>query len=36
MDKHPIDADVASNIDVKQWAMDSYNISASFLYEGKF
>lgn len=34
MKRHPIDADVASNIDVNQWAMDSYNISASFLYEG--
>jgi hypothetical protein len=34
MAKHPIDADVAQNLDVNQWAKDSYEISASFVYEG--
>ena len=36
MAKHPIDTDVAQNLDVNQWAKDSYEISASFVYEGKF
>lgn len=34
MKRHPIDADVASNIDVNQWAQDSYKISSEFVYDG--
>lgn len=32
--KYPIDASVASNLDVNQWAMDSFKISSEFVYEG--
>jgi len=34
MDTYPIEESVATNLDVNQWAQDSFEISSSFLYEG--
>ena len=36
MDTYPIEESVATNLDVNQWAQDSFEISSTFLYEGKF
>jgi len=32
--KYPIDESVATNLDVNQWALDSFKISSEFVYEG--